>query len=166
MAPLPESHWLELKLPPVLLVAIAAGLIFVSPAFSFLPLAPKGSLSQFSELVQAVSITLMLMGVLIAIAGVLQFRRHQTTVNPVNPHDASSLVTTGIYRHTRNPMYLGMLISLLGWTMWWLQPLGLVVVALFTYYMTRFQIVPEERALVSHFGHQFAAYCQRTRRWL
>ncbi|MBW8192412.1 isoprenylcysteine carboxylmethyltransferase family protein [Neiella marina] len=164
MTLLAKPHWLELKLPPVLLVVIAAGLIVISPAFSYFESVNQAR--QMSSWMPLTATGLMALGIIVAITGVYQFRQYQTTVNPVNPHHASSLVTTGIYRFSRNPMYLGMLIALLGWSAWWQQPFGLIITQLFNLYMSRFQIIPEERALQGQFGLQFDEYCQQTRRWL
>nr|WP_224745880.1 isoprenylcysteine carboxylmethyltransferase family protein [Neiella litorisoli] len=138
-------------------VAITAGLITISPASNLaFPHQPLWS---------TLAIACAIVGFVIAISGVRQFRQHQTTVNPLAPEQASLLVTSAIYRYTRNPMYLGMLIALLGWSAWWLQPLGVIISLLFMLYMTRFQILPEERALAAQFGPQFSAYTQQTRRW-
>lgn len=104
-------------------------------------------------------------GVLASFAGMLAFRRARTTVNPLRPETASALVTTGIYARTRNPMYLGMLLALVGWAIW----LGALPAALgpvaFVLYITRFQIVPEERAMHRLFGAEFPPYASRVRRW-
>ena len=105
-------------------------------------------------------------GVLIAGAGILAFRRAGTTANPMTPDASTALVTTGVYGWTRNPMYLGWLPISLGWAAYLDHPLSLLVVPLFVLYMTRLQIIPEERALRTKFGSQFDAYCQRVRRWL
>lgn len=105
-------------------------------------------------------------GAAIALAGVAAFRRASTTVNPVRPEAVSSLVTSGIYRVTRNPMYLGFLLSLVGWAVWLAHPLPFCLVPLFVLYMGRFQIAPEERVLRATFGESFESYAARTRRWL
>ena len=102
----------------------------------------------------------------IGLAGVLEFRRARTTVNPLQPGRASSLVTGGIYRRTRNPMYVAVATLLLAWALWLgnaLAPLGAVV---FVAWMDRLQIPPEERALGSLFGAEFERYCREVRRWL
>ena len=105
-------------------------------------------------------------GVAVSLAGVREFRRAHTTVDPTRPATSTSLVTSGIYRYTRNPMYVGFTGVLLGWAIWLASPPALIVVALYVVYITRFQIVPEERVLRASFGDAFAAYCARTRRWL
>jgi protein-S-isoprenylcysteine O-methyltransferase Ste14 len=106
------------------------------------------------------------LGVVIAGAGLVAFHRASTTANPMRPEAATSLVTTGIYRWTRNPMYLGWLPVLAGWAVYLQHAGALLVVPLFMLYLTRFQIIPEERALSAKFGGQFDAYRQRVRRWL
>ena len=113
-----------------------------------------------------VAIALALVGLAIAGAGVRAVRRASTTLNPIKPETATALVTAGIYRHTRNPMYLGMAAWLLAWSAWLGTPLGLIGAPLFVLYMNRFQIAPEERALARLFGADFTAYQARVRRWL
>lgn len=106
------------------------------------------------------------LGVLIDLAGLAQFLRARTTINPLRPRNASALVTGGIYRWTRNPMYLGMATLLLAWGAWLANAGALAVISLFVAYLNRFQIAPEERALAERFGDGFAAYRARVRRWL
>lgn len=100
------------------------------------------------------------------LAGLWAFRRHRTTVNPLRPGKASAVVQDGIYRFTRNPMYVGMALLLTAWVTGLGAPLGLLALALFVAFITRFQIQPEERALQAKFGADYAAYCARVRRWL
>ena len=94
------------------------------------------------------------------------FRRARTTVNPLKPESASALVISGIYRHTRNPMYLGFAIILLGWCVLLGSAWAVLGVAGFVLYIGRFQIRPEERALRELFGAEFDAFCSRVRRWV
>lgn len=107
-----------------------------------------------------------LVGALIAVAGVISFRRAHTTVNPTKPATASALVVSGIYKYTRNPMYLGFASILLALAVFFSNALALVVIPVFVAYLNRFQILPEERALASLFPDDFAAYKARVRRWL
>lgn len=79
---------------------------------------------------------------------------------------ASALVTGGVYRWTRNPMYLGMAALLLAWGFWLANAGALAVISLFIAYLNRFQIAPEERALEARFGDEFTAYRARVRRWI
>lgn len=107
-----------------------------------------------------------LAGALLAVLGVVSFRRAKTTVNPMSPESSSSLVTSGVYRVTRNPMYLGFLLILLGWAAWLSNALAFALVPGFALYLDCFQIRPEERALDSLFGQEFGAYKARVRRWI
>ena len=104
-------------------------------------------------------------GVGLAISGVLTFKRAKTTVNPTTPAAASALVRTGVFRFTRNPMYLGLLLCLVAWAVYLSNALALLIVPLFVLYMNRFQIAPEERALATLFGDAYAAYKREVRRW-
>jgi protein-S-isoprenylcysteine O-methyltransferase Ste14 len=112
------------------------------------------------------ALILTLAGAAIALSGVVSFRRARTTVNPLKPETSTSLVSSGIYRITRNPMYLGMLAVLLAWAAYLPSVLALLGPAAFSLYITRFQIIPEERALHSLFGAPFVEYTQKVRRWL
>ncbi len=152
-------RFLELKLPP-LAVLLACGAVmwfvakrFPSPGFAF---ARQGALAAL----------VLLAGVAIGLKGVLAFRRHATTVNPMTPDNASLVVTTGIFSITRNPMYLGLAVVLVAWTIFLGSlPAGLGVPA-FLAYMTAFQIVPEERILGNKFGAAYDEYRRRVRRWI
>lgn len=96
----------------------------------------------------------------------VQFLRMRTTTNPLKPASASALVTGGIYRSTRNPMYLGLATLLAAWAIYLGNLAALAGVPLFILYMNRFQILPEERALEERFGPEYIAYRARVRRWL
>ena len=150
---------LELKVPPVALVLISAALMCLG-AWSVPQL---GSPFPGYRLIAG---GLALLGALISIMGVVAFKRARTTVNPMKPEISSSLVVAGIYRVTRNPMYLGFLLILLGWTAYLSNALSVLVIPAFVLYMTVFQIRPEERALDSLFGPEFAAYKAQVRRWI
>ena len=110
-------------------------------------------------------IILVLAGFVTGMSGVLTFRHAKTTVNPLKPH-ASSLVTWGIYAISRNPMYLGGLIMLLGWAISLSNALAFLFLPVYVLYLNRFQIAPEERVLTSLFGETYVAYQARARRWL
>ena len=100
------------------------------------------------------------------VAGILAFGRAKTTVNPMKPEKSAALVNTGVFRITRNPMYVGMVFILLAWAVYLASPWALFGPPLFAAYITRFQIKPEERVLAARFGDQFASYTARVRRWL
>jgi protein-S-isoprenylcysteine O-methyltransferase Ste14 len=109
---------------------------------------------------------LLAVGFAVMLAGVVSFHRARTTVNPLKPETTTALVTGGVYRYTRNPMYLGMLVVLLAWAVFLSAPATLVGIVVFWLYIERFQIRPEEKALVALFGSAFTVYSSRVRRWL
>lgn len=150
---------LELKIPPAALGLLLGALMWVAarsvPALNFV--LPAGPI---------IAAAIATAGVLVAVLGIVSFRRAKTTVNPLNPEAASALVTSGIYQRTRNPMYLGMLLVLLGWAAFLANVLTLVFPAAFVVLMNRLQIMPEERALTAMFGSNFADYQAKVRRWL
>ncbi|MCW5570255.1 MAG: isoprenylcysteine carboxylmethyltransferase family protein [Steroidobacteraceae bacterium] len=149
---------LELKVPPPL-VALVTGLLMWWAAKLVPPLALPGVARI------AVAVVFAGVGVGLAMSGVLTFRRAKTTVNPTTPAAASALVRTGVFRFTRNPMYLGLLLCLVAWAIFLSSVLALLSAPLFVVYMNRFQIAPEERALAALFGDSFAAYKRDVRRW-
>lgn len=150
---------LDTKIPPLLVVAMAALLMWAATA-----LPPHLDWPLWVRAVDA--LLLALIGASICGAGLWQFRRARTTVNPVEPQRASALVTTGIYSITRNPMYLGFALLLAGWGVYLASPWAVVVLAGFVGYLTRFQIMPEERALQGLFGEEFERYRSQVRRWI
>jgi protein-S-isoprenylcysteine O-methyltransferase Ste14 len=153
-------RFLELRIPPPLVGLIVAGAMWAI-ASSLPPLLPLPA-----PLRLPAALILTLAGAAIALSGVVSFRRARTTVNPLKPETSTSLVSSGIYRITRNPMYLGMLAVLLAWAAYLPSVLALLGPAAFSLYITRFQIIPEERALHSLFGTPFVEYTQKVRRWL
>lgn len=115
---------------------------------------------------RTIALVLTLGGILVAILGVISFRRARTTVNPLDPSASTTLVIAGIYRLTRNPMYLGILLVLLGWAVHLGHLLAFLLAMALIPLMNRLQIIPEERALTAKFGPAFAAYLAQVRRWL
>jgi protein-S-isoprenylcysteine O-methyltransferase Ste14 len=149
---------LELKVPPLALVFLFGALMWLVSAYSEFTMAlPWRS---------AFAVIFCTVGLAIVLAGVLAFRRAKTTVNPLTPEATTTMVTSDIYRFTRNPMYLGFLFVLAGWGMYLSNLLAFPFLPLFVWYMNRFQILPEERALGAKFSHAFTAYRCAVRRWL
>ena len=152
-------RWLELKIPPPLVTLAFAlamwGVSRLTPELVFrVPLA------------RSIAVALAVLGVLQAIAGIVAFRRARTTVNPMKPETTTSVVSTGIYRTTRNPMYLGMANVLAGWAVYLSNPVAALLLAGYVLYMNQFQIKPEERMLLAKFGPEFTQYMSRVRRWI
>ena len=149
---------LELKIPPpVIALLVAVSMWFARPYASSLDLVIPWR--------PAFAIALVILGIALALAGVLAFRKAKTTVNPTKPEATSTVVATGIYRFTRNPMYLGMLMVLVGWAVFLANVISFLLLPLFDLYMNRLQIGPEERVLSEHFGREYATYMQSVRRW-
>ena len=151
--------FVELKVPPPLVALFMAGLSWLAawaaPTLRFVLPHRNG-----------IVLALFVAAVCVSVLGVASFRRARTTLNPLRPENASVLVMSGIYRYTRNPMYLGLLLALLAWAIFLSNALAFVFLPAFILYMNRFQIAPEERVLVSMFGQEFTAYLSKVRRWL
>jgi protein-S-isoprenylcysteine O-methyltransferase Ste14 len=150
---------LENKVPPPIVALLIGTVMWAVERLS--PLPEGGSPSRL-----AISCGLAGLGVLVVVLGMLAFRRAKTTINPVNIGAASSIVTSGIYRYTRNPMYVGLALMLVGWAVHIAVPFVLVGPVVFMLFITRFQIIPEERVLTSKFGGEYRKYQERVRRWL
>jgi len=149
---------LEAKVPPPALVLVIA---------LFMWLTSRATLLLHFDLPAHnwLAVVLISVGFFTGITGVMTFRRAKTTTDPTKPH-ASSMVTWGVYALSRNPMYLGGLIMLLGWAIFLSSALALLFLPAYVLYISRFQIAPEERVLSSLFGQPYAAYQLRVRRWL
>ena len=150
---------LEHRVPPPILVVVIAGLMafaFITPGPAFLPAGWNWALAAIA----------------FAAAGVFgfpafaAFGKAKTTINPVQVDQASALVTTGIYRITRNPMYVALALLLCAWAAWLGRLLPLIGPVAFVLFINRFQIAPEERALTAKFGDAYADYRRSVRRWL
>lgn len=102
----------------------------------------------------------------VAFSGVSQFRRHQTTVNPLSGERVTSLVTDGVYRYSRNPMYLGMLLILVGWATLLANWAAFAYLPLFVKLLTELQIKPEERLLKEKFGQEYLEFLSSSARWI
>ena len=150
---------LELKVPPPI-VALLIGVVMWALSRGTRPVTVRA----FPIIMTAVVIALVGGG--ITLSGAITFRRAKTTVDPLKPERASSLVTFGVYRMTRNPMYVGLLLVLIGWAVFLVNVWSALGPLVFVAYITRFQIQPEERALASLFGEAYATYKSRVRRWL
>ncbi len=117
-------------------------------------------------LVPEIRTVVIALGALVVALGIVRFARLKTTVNPVKLDESKRLATTGIYRLSRNPMYLGLAIMLVGWGIHLGSVANILLIVAFVAYMTQFQIKPEEAALRRLFGQEYEDYCSRVRRWL
>lgn len=149
---------MKLKLPPALVMLIFGGLMYVLAKFL-----PVGDFDFFGR--RELALFLMVLGFLVIFISVAQFSRAKTTTDPISPGKTSRLITTGIYRYTRNPMYLGMLLFLLAFGLKLGNAFNTLLAAGFVSYMNRFQIKGEEETLTKMFGKEYNIYCKLTRRW-
>ncbi len=150
---------MKLKIPPVVILFLSLGIIF-GISFVLPDLEYKFS---YQTLLSRIFLA---MGVLVAFSGIISFRLKGTTVDPSNPSKASSLVTRGVYTFTRNPMYLGMALVLVGGIIRIGNPVTILGLLFFVWYLTQFQIKPEEEALNDLFGDEYKDYCSKVRRWI
>jgi len=151
---------LELKIPPPAILILCGVFAWLTSVTVTTPLDGHGVVATI------LAILSMSVGIMLAASAILSFRRMETTIDPKKPDDASTLVTSGIYRFTRNPMYLALLLLLSGWVIYLGSIMGIAFLFIFVAYITRFQIRPEERILASIFGEAYFNYCGEVRRWI
>ena len=147
------------RIPPPILTVLVALLMWALDRW--MPLAQwiDPPLNRLGGLVAA-------FGAAIAVAAFARFRKVGTTVSPLEPSKASYLVTDGVFRVSRNPMYLGLLLLLIGWAIWLGSASPWLVPPLFVIVLTVVQIIPEERALLQRFGEQYVSYQRSVARWI
>lgn len=149
---------MHLKLPPALVTLITAFLIYGVARFL-----PFGDFD-FTGRVYVIWVLLGL-GVLLGAFSLGQFFKTKTTIDPRDPNKTSELVITGLYKLSRNPMYLALLLVLLAFGLYFPNAFNFLIFIFFVAYMNKFQIIPEEKALKVKFGKQYDAYLVRVRRW-
>ena len=148
---------LKNKISPPIVTLVFAALIYFSS---------KWSPSIVFRGQNLISLFLMMLGFLVLLIAISAFIKLKTTINPLRPEAATSLITTGIFRLSRNPMYLGMLLLIISL---WIKTgavLGFILVAGFIAYLNYFQIFPEEQVMKRLFSDKYKTYCQQVRRWL
>ena len=142
------------KIPPPIVTLFFGLCIFFSQEYF-----PEFNL----EFLTTLSYISYIAGLSILLWAVRLFKKQNTTVNPIKIENASSLVTSGIFKYTRNPMYLGMVLILLGLTLMFNFIGGIMFTLLFTMYITKFKIRPEEEVMERFFGADFIKYKQNVR---
>lgn len=149
---------LSLRVPPLAWLLVCASLMWGLDR-----LAPLATIIDAPA--NRIGWLLIVLGAAVAATAVRQFRRARTTVDPLAPAKASSLVQSGIFGYSRNPMYLGMALVLCGWAVILGGATPWLGVPLFVFLLNRLQIEPEEAVLSTLFGTEFSAYCKRVGRW-
>ena len=146
-----------LKIPPPLLVLILViSNYFSSKKIDVIPI-PNQDL---------VSIAIFLIGILILIIPVSKFIKSKTTIDPIKFKKVNKLVTSGIYKYSRNPMYLGLLMILISSSIFYLNIYSITTPFFFYWWITKFQIKREEIFLTDKFGKEYLSYKTKTRRWI
>jgi len=151
---------MKTKIPPPLVALIAMLLTFLSRDYlDIFYLHP--------HLQRTLFLLFLVIGVSMIFLATRQFKISKTTVNPLKPETASSLVTSGIFRRTRNPMYLGLTSLLISFSIYFSSVFGIIIyLPLFISYITIFQIIPEEDAMNKLFSNDYKSYCLKVRRWI
>jgi len=150
---------MELRIPPPLIALILAVLMWAISKIGHFA-------SIESEVITPLSILVLVVGLAIDLSAIISFRRADTTINPLKPEKTRRLVKVGIYKQTRNPMYLGLFLILCSWALWLGNFFALPVLFFFVWYMTKFQIIREEEALKILFPEDFESYQSTVRRWI
>lgn len=154
-----DSPSFAVRIPPLAVAAFTGALAWLgSLAFPTLTIGARAPRWMLAALIVA--------GLGSSVAGLLSFWRARTTVNPMTPGAVTTLVRTGVYRFTRNPMYLGFLLLLTAWGAWLAHPLAFCALPAFVVYFNRVHIRREEAALHSRFGSAFVTYQAQVRRWI
>ncbi len=148
---------MKTKIPPPILALVMIVLIYLSSFFiESTTFNYKGSLS----------VLLLILGLACAIPSFKLFARYKTTISPLKPSDTTVLVTEGMYRYSRNPMYLGLLLLTISSTIWFGTWFGIIINILFIFLINFLQIIPEEEALLEIFGEEYEEYKKNVRRWI
>ena len=142
--------------PPILILILATSNYFFQNQFEIIYLPNKHS----------ISILILLVGTIILINPVFKFIKSKTTVNPVKFVNVNKLVTSGIYKYSRNPMYLGMILILISTSIFYLNYYSMLTPFIFYFWINRFQIKREEIFLEKKFGKEYVSYKSKTRRWI
>ena len=142
--------------PPIIALVCALGILFSKPFFK-----------EYSNVNNSsISILFFLIGIACFFFAIKLFNKHNTTISPLKPEKATSLIVSGIYMYSRNPMYLGMLFILISTSIRFNIIGGIISISTFIIYITKFQIIPEEEQLKRIFGEKFLNYKKKTRMWL
>ena len=151
---------MHLRIQPPIVALIGILLIFLSKDYILI-------LYLHPHLQNTLSLIFLIIGFVIIFSATKEFKKSDTTVNPMKPEISTSLVTSGIFKYTRNPMYLGLTSILLASCFYFSSLLGIIVyVPLFILYITVFQIIPEEETMKDLFNDEYLDYCSKVRRWI
>ena len=150
------KKYLNTKIPPPIVTLLCIGIIYLFDIQI-----------EYSEPdLKVVGIIFLILGLIIIFSAVLKFIKTKTTVDPTRPYKTSNLVISGIYKITRNPMYLGMLFLIMAYATYNNYVIGCIIIPILIFYINKFQIEPEEIEMIKKFGESFENYCKKVNRWL
>ena len=148
---------MKTKIPPPILALIMIAIIYLS---SFI-------VETFTFSYQTVlSVLVVVVGLGCALPSFRLFAKNKTTISPFTPSETTALVTAGMYRYSRNPMYLGLVLLNIAATIFFGTWFGIIIAATFIFLLNLLQIIPEEEALLDIFGEEYIEYKKKVRRWI
>ena len=148
---------LKTKIPPPIIALVFIVLLYISSVL----------MARFTFEGQSIlALFIFILGLGCVLSGAIEFRKVNTTVNPLAPESASHLVVGGIFKYTRNPMYVGLCAAILAFGIYVGAWSVFILLPLFVISITYLQIVPEEIAMQKLFGDEYKSYCNSVRRWL
>ena len=145
---------LDTKIPPPIVTIIILSIIYLF------------DVNEYNLNTDIISIVILFIGIIFIISAVIQFVNRKTTVNPTKPHKTTTLVITGTYKITRNPMYLGMLLIIISFAFYKTSIISLILIPFFIFYINKFQIELEEYEMRKKFGKEYEDYCKKVDRWI
>ena len=148
---------MKTRIPPPVLALLMIGLVYLSSLLI-------GSVS--FDYQASLSVLLVILGLRCALPSFRLFARNKTTISPFTPSETSLLITEGMYRYSRNPMYLGLLLLIIAATIWFGTWFGIIISLFFILLINILQIIPEEEALLQIFGEEYLEYKKKVRRWI
>ena len=145
---------LDTKIPPPIVTIIILSIIYLF------------DINEYNLNTDILSVVTLFIGIIFIISAVIQFVNRKTTVNPTKPHKTTTLVITGTYKITRNPMYLGMLLIIISYAFYKTSIISLILIPFFIFYINKFQIEPEEFEMRKKFGKEYEDHCKKVDRWI
>tara|TARA_A100001011_G_scaffold237894_1_gene245785 strand:- start:6123 stop:6566 length:444 start_codon:yes stop_codon:yes gene_type:complete len=145
---------LDTKIPPPIVTIILLSIIYLF------------DLNEYNINNDVISIIILFIGIIFILSAVVQFIIRKTTVNPTKPHKTTTLVISGAYKITRNPMYLGMLLIIISFAFYKSSIISIILIPFFIFYINKFQIEPEEFEMRKKFGKEYEDYCKKVDRWI
>ena len=147
------------NIPPVLVMFFALALMLIIDRYL-----PFGMLTFEGH--RLVSEVIFGLAVLSGVLALWEFFKASTTIDPHSAEKVSTLVASGIYRFSRNPMYLALVLVLVAAALYLGNIATIAVIPFFLLYLHFFQIKPEEQVLAEKFGKQYQEYRNNVRRWI